>query len=547
MTSDTQHDTQRETQLRELLHGAPWMPEDVRRADRYELVDEAALGPGTTVLIVSPVGGPAHGRRLFVPVRADAAGGLGEAQGTTGFDRTCVRLVAAGGRIPTARGGHLEFRGGGTTARSVEPLPFEQGWSSNSLSLVAIDGLPHLHKAYRTLGPEVREPELLRLMDGSGRTPRWFGDYSYLPPGRGERLPLGVIYTYEPGTGIDAPLRENLRTLWPKLLVDGAAGAGGVDGAAGVAGVAGVHGAAGTVGTAGVGGEDSAGTAFGGDFAGLAGGPLDALVRRHLEPLAAPLHAAGRFLGAFHEDLRVRLGAGTPAPDYPVAAVLRSAGERAAALAARARTEPRLPSPTIAGTFRAIDAEIDLLRAEFDASDARWPAGPCHGDLHLSHLLWDPPRLIDISTPSTGPDEPGWAEQSPVEDVVALQRALEYFSADEAAFESARLLGVDSTETMLGALDGAAGRPPRERALLLLVFGAADAWRRRVVELLLAPAVSESPADAPLRRLLYLRRLLHELDYNFAHARPYHAAIDLRHAIALGLPSALARPLTTRN
>ncbi|MFH9725777.1 phosphotransferase [Streptomyces sp. NPDC017254] len=507
MTSDTR--------LRELLRGAAWIPEDVRRADGYERVDEAVLAPGATLLVVSPVGGPAHGRRLLVPVSGDGSGRLGEAQGTTAFDRACVRLVAAGGRLPTVRGGHLEFRGRGTPVDSVEPLPFEQGWSSNSLSLIDIDGLPHLHKTYRTLGADVREPELLRLMNDSGRTPRWFGDYSYLPPGGEERLPLGVIYAYAPGSGIDAPLRENLRSLWPKLLP-------------------------------GTEGEPLPGT-----------GPKESvedLVHRHLAPLADPLHTAGRFLGAFHEDLRLRLGGGTAPPDYPVRRALRAAEERTAALAERARTEPRLPSPTLAGAFRSITSEIERLREAFDTSDTRWSAGPCHGDLHLSHLLWDPPRLIDISTPGTGPDDPGWAEQSPLEDVVALQRALEYFSADEAAFESARILGVDSTETMLGALDGAPGLPPEQRSVLLLVFEAADTWRRRVVELLLSPVLPEFPdlpgipglpeasgpagppvlSDAPLRRLLYLRRLLHELDYNFAHARPYHAAIDLRHALALG-------------
>ncbi|MDU0252358.1 hypothetical protein RVN83_03475 [Streptomyces sp. PU10] len=50
-----------------------------------------------------------------------------------------------------------------------------------------------------------------------------------------------------------------------------------------------------------------------------------------------------------------------------------------------------------------------------------------------------------------------------------------------------------------------------------------------------------SASDHPLRRLLYVRRLLHELTYNQAHARPYHAAIDLRHARALAPAAAFAR------
>ncbi|THA77471.1 hypothetical protein E6R60_07900 [Streptomyces sp. A0642] len=511
-----------DTQLHELLRDAAWLPEDVRRADRYASIDQASLGSGTLLFLVSVVGGPAHGTLLFAPAHKDATGRLTDAQGSEGFDLACVRLMTAGARIPTARGGHVEFRGGGTAARTVSPLPFAQGRSSNSLSLLDIDGRPHLHKAYRTLGVGVREPELLRVMNGSGHTPRWFGDYSYAPTGGTDRLALGVVYTYTPGSGIDTPLRANLRALWPRL-------AGGVTGIPGSA----------PSGAAGDGGSPEG---------------LDGLVRDHLAPLAAPLRAARSFLGGFHEELRTRLGRGTPPADYPVEPALRDAEERCRALAERARGERNLPPAALETAFSSLSSETELLRTAFSAGGTH-RAGPCHGDLHLSHLLWDPPRLIDISTPGTGPDEPCWAEQSPLQDLVALGRALEYFSADEAAYESARLLGVDSEETMLASLDGGAGMPPRERSVLLLVFEAADRWRRHVADLLLARGgPGESGAgpertlpDEPLRRLLYLRRLLHELDYNFAHARPYHAAIDLRHASALGLPSPLPRTLTTRN
>jgi maltokinase len=68
--------------------------------------------------------------------------------------------------------------------------------------------------------------------------------------------------------------------------------------------------------------------------------------------------------------------------------------------------------------------------------------------------------------------------------------------------------------------------------VLAHVFRTADIWRERVLRVLLGPA-----SDSPLRRLLYLRRLLHELGYNHDHARPYHAAIDLRHALALASPA----------
>ncbi len=85
---------------------------------------------------------------------------------------------------------------------------------------------------------------------------------------------------------------------------------------------------------------------------------------------------------------------------------------------------------------------------------------------------------------------------------------------------------------MNGSLDGAPGLPDDQRDVLDTVFRTADTWRERVLHLLLGPA-----SGSPLRRLLYLRRLLHELGYNHDHARPYHAAIDLRHALAPASPT----------
>ncbi|CAM5697136.1 hypothetical protein SGLAM104S_05059 [Streptomyces glaucescens] len=81
--------------------------------------------------------------------------------------------VCAERRLPTARGGWVRFRGARLTARSVRLLPFERGWSSNVLSLVENDGTAYVHKTYRRLDETVREPELLRLMHRTGRTPDW--------------------------------------------------------------------------------------------------------------------------------------------------------------------------------------------------------------------------------------------------------------------------------------------------------------------------------------------------------------------------------------
>ncbi|MFG2501137.1 hypothetical protein ACGFSB_23370 [Streptomyces sp. NPDC048441] len=483
----------RNDDLEPLLRTAPWMSEDGRRAERYERVDHAVLGSAALLLVVAAVGGPAAGQRFFIPVRPRSARatlgvsgprGVEEALGTEEFNAAVVTRAFSGGQLPTARGGTVRFRGAGGAVREVRRLPFEQGWSSNALSLMDIGGVPHIHKTYRRLDGGVREPELLRRMSGTGHTPEWAGDYTYTDPATGTRHPLGVIYRYAPGDGVDVPLRENLRSLWPRLAE--------------------------------------------------AEGPPADVVRSHLLPLERRLRAAGDFLHAFHRDLAARLGRQVPV-EYPVDEALARASGRVRTLA---EADVALPAASRKASFAALDAELAALRVVFDRAGVVLGAGPCHGDLHLSHLLCGPDpgaegtwrmNVIDLSTPALGPDEPGWAAQSPLQDLVAVQRALEYFAADEAAYESARRLGVDSLETMRGALDGAPGWAPADRAVLRQVFHTADVWRERALRLLLGPT-----AESPLRRLLYLRRLLHELAYNCAHARPYHAAIDLRHALALG-------------
>ncbi|MET8946701.1 hypothetical protein ABZX30_24840 [Streptomyces sp. NPDC004542] len=474
----------RDEHLEPLLRTASWMPRDLRAAHRYEVADHAELGAGDLLLVVAAVGGPASGERMFVPVRGEPSGAVTEARGEGAHGLAAVRRVLTGARLRTTRGGYVDFRRAPSApAGQVRSLPFDQGWSSNSLSLVEVDGSPYIHKTYRRLTGAVHEPELLRLMSGTGHTPEWTGDYTYTDPVHGTRHPVGVLYRHVPGRGIDAPLRENLRSLWPRL----------------------------TDGTA-----------------------PEQLVRSHLLPLEAGLRTAGRFLRAFHRDLSARLGA--PATGYPVADALARSSARLAELA---RADAPLPREARNAAFDALAAELSALEIEFTDRTTTVGAGPCHGDLHLSHLLYSDAAVgawrmsvIDLSTPALSPDDPGYAAQSPLQDLVAVQRALEYFTADEAAFESARRLGIDSAETMNGSLDGAPGLPPAQRAVLHSVFHTAGIWRERVLRLLLGPA-----SGSPLRRLLYLRRLLHELGYNHDHARPYHAAIDLRHALALASPA----------
>ncbi|NYI04214.1 hypothetical protein [Allostreptomyces psammosilenae] len=524
---DTQPDGVPGTALAALLRAAPWLPEHQRRADRFRIADWAELpAPAPPegrnpdgrllLLVVAPEGGTADGTRYFVPVALPAgpagAAALAEAHGTAAFDTAAVRRVLAGRPLRTARGHLVEFRPAGRPDgdRPVRQLPFARGWSSNALSLVDLAGRPHIHKTYRALDPDTREPDLLRLMDGGGRTPALAGDYGYLDTGTGVRHPLGVVYAYAPGDGVDAPLRANMRSLWP-LLRDAAA-------------------------------------------------PERTAVA-HLAPLERELRRAGSFLRGFHDDLRARIGEGAASHlPFPAEHHLDEAARRLGELAPAVAAGDGLPARVSRAALDALRREVTGIRARLrDPATSAPPSGPCHGDLHLSHLLCRPRDgaddradggwelcVIDLSTPCADPDSPHYPDQSPWQDLVAVQRALEYFTADEAAEHAAHLLGTDNLSAAraalldtAGALVGTPGWPPGRRAVLRRVHLAADAWRARVLRLLLDGYArgGASPAGHPLWRLLRLRRLLHEVAYNQAHDRPYYLAMDLRHALAPAAPT----------
>ncbi|MFJ6378687.1 hypothetical protein ACIQI7_01580 [Kitasatospora sp. NPDC092039] len=469
----------------ELLRRAPWIDEAGRRAEQFELVDQATLET-VRLLIVAPAG--ERSGRWFVPVMDDDPGRA--ADRTTEYDRLIVRALREGLRLPTLRGNLIEFRGDPGEFRGR--LPFDPGWSSNALSLLDLDGTAHAHKTYRRVGVGTREPELLRLMADGGRTQQPAGDYAHVEAGTGRREPLGVLYRYADGEGLNVPLSAGIRAMWPLL-----------------------H----------------------------AGADPEAAVTESLRTLAAPLREAGRFLADFHRELAERLG---PHPEFPGGAFLAETAGRADVLRPLVLDDDRFPE----GVRQAAVAGLDRELARVAALPAQpWPAGPCHGDLHLSHLLrrelpdhsWEL-CVIDLSTPHADPADPGTA-QSPWQDLAALQRGLEIFTADELADHAARALDMDAEDVCrtalllaTGAEPDTPGWTPGRVAELTRLGTAARLWAERTGDLLVSGG--RPPAGHPAWRLLRLRRLLHELDHAYAHDRAYHAAINLRHAVeALG-PSA---------
>jgi maltokinase len=461
-------------ELDALLRGAPWMDEAGRVAGRYDVVDRADLD-AMAILVVRSQDRPDI--RYALAVGHDDAGRIIEFSGAEGFDRAVIEAVRGGRPLPTTSGGRIDVEGAPGVFRGS--LPFAPGWSSNALSLIDLDGRAHVHKTYRRPHAGINEPAVLRLMSDTGYTTRCVGRYTYAEPHGGSQ-PLGVLYEYAHGEPLDAMLRGNLRSLWSA--------------------------------------PES--------------GP--AAVVRHVRPLEPLLRRTGRFVCGFHDALRARVPTAVP---FPVQSYCAEARERCALLIARIRADHDLP-----GSIRsaAVDGLTGALRAAAGGALASGvPAGftgPCHGDLHLAHLLIAPDerrmRVIDVSTPAVGPGQDEFATQSPWQDLVSLQRALEYFTADEAVTEVARRTGTSEEEVSRQALLATAGADDTD---LPAVVVQADRWRQRVLAVLVdAYAPDRAPATRePAWQLLYLRRLIHELIYNYSHDRPYFAAMDLRQAVRL--------------
>ncbi|MFF9867099.1 phosphotransferase [Streptomyces sp. NPDC013953] len=470
----------------DLLREAPWMEETPRRTGRFELHDAAVLGD-VRLLIVASVTAEAT-TRWFVPVAG--AGPVRSATCDAAFDRLVVAALRDGLDLPTARGNTVRFRGAPPAYRGQ--VPFDPGWCSNTLSLLDLGGGAHVHKTYRRIDTGTREPELLRLMAATGRTQQPAGDYTYVDTSTGRREPLGVVYRYAAGEGLNVPLRTGIRAVWPLLA---------------------------------------------------AGGGPDAAVAASLRDLTAPLREAGRFLHGFHRDLAERLGGH---PEGDAEAQTAEAARRLAALRPQILDDTRYPAAVRRAAVTGLERALSAVRS----LPARpWPSGPCHGDLHLSHLLrreradgtWEM-CVIDLSTPSPDPEDPSTVS-SPWQDLAALRRGLEIFAADEFTDHAAQTVGMDPEDTCRTALLQAAGVAPdtpgwtaRRLAELDRLRAAAGLWATRAGDLLADPGPGSSLH--PAWRLIRLRRLIHELEYAYAHDRAYHAAINLRHAVeASGVPA----------
>jgi len=366
--------------------------------------------------------------------------------------------------------------------------------STNEVSLIDIGGIAHVHKRYRhSRNDRDTEATALRMLHGAAVAPPLLASYRYRDTD-GTDWPLGLLYRFVPGRGLDVPLREDLRIV---LAASGRVRPG-------------VSAATGAL---------------------LAG--TGALVRELHARLADAVRAGGK------------LPAQADAPTLDIARTTDAAATQVAEIL-----------PTLGALLPDADALIsaatDGLHAELRALQAHRhataPAAPCHGDLHLGQVVVSgyPPatlRLIDLSPVTLRINSPGYRQQSPWQDVVSLHRALEYFTVAEAHRQVCLDTGIaeDDVATAAHAGPGSGRQLPAEAtARLHTAERLAARWRAAALaEFLRGYGAAPTMTREPLYRLLYLRRLLHELRYDAEHARPRYAMFNL--CYAAGLPGRAVR------
>lgn len=488
------HDVRAGVPLTDYLHDAPWMDATGRAAEGFTVIDRVHLGNVPEILVVQPWHAP--DRRYAVPV---GAGDVPLADGSPALADLDARIIDAmrAGRMIQTPAGAVVFHGDPPPYRAA--VPFDSGWSTNAVSALDLDGVLHVHKRYRVLTTDVHEPVVLARLQGTGCLPDHVADWAWVDP-TGAECPLGVLYRHVDGGPLEDLLRVNLRTLWPRLSL-----------------------AADDT-------ENDDNT------------DNDALVTaRHVHELAAVLRAVGAAIRALHRAFVTQVA---PRSDYVVGPCLDRTRTLLAGVTDRLLEDDHHPSNTRQAITAALRGKVAALPAMLAATPPPpSTAGVGHGDLHLSHLLcqaragegWTV-SAIDVSCGVIDPDAPGFASQTPWQDLVAVHRGLESFAGHEAAVQDARGLGTHYRASSLAAVHDASGSAPTGSAASAerrRLFAAADLWSERAIRLVLNGYGEGDLLSTrhPLWQLLHMNRMLHELDYNLARGRTHQVNLDLRRAL----------------
>lgn len=384
-----------------------------------------------------------------------------------------IEALCDRGPVPTDRGGMLSCKADTALGnlRGLEPI--EDGDSSNSLFFGEADHTPCVAKYYRKMDSSgLREHRTLAAMASAGFTPRLAGSIVYQAPGTpAATAPAMVCLLLEriAGTPAYRPLqsvaRAGLEQLEYRRAIPLTCGAGD-------------------------------------------------------PPLADLCGMIGRGIAGFHA------AAHCAAPQDQVAAPLRLSKF---ADAVRERWErivhliARSPDTATVQPWQAqrLSAALAALATDARANPHDLDPGFSHGDLHLSHVIFEPDcehcRIID---PSHAIGQPA-ADDHSARDLLQIRRSLECFILDETASLLSEADGCTREQAAARLACPFNNRDARYMAFAAQwadeVFGEiVSAYRQHVPDRLMAPLTDPRWAD-----LFYLDRLLHELEYDVSYGREF--------------------------
>lgn len=192
-------------------------------------------------------------------------------------------------------------------------------------------------------------------------------------------------------------------------------------------------------------------------------------------------------------------------------------------------------------------AQLEELIARSGHTQSSIASSYSHGDLHLSHILFEggrgKGRIID---PAHGICDTRVADHS-ARDLLQICRGFECFIFDEIATDIAAVTGQSRDAAAAFLAD-----PENTEADVWMSF--ARRWSKMVFEAVLDGYLSVIPdarlhpiTDPAWRGVFYLERLFHELEYNIAYDRAFFMSADITWMRNFGLKLSLFPPRPSTN
>lgn len=399
--------------------------------------------------------------------------------------------------LKTHRGGTIRLCGNIRHEVLTDIRPFECG-SSNSLLQCQTQHHAYIVKSYRVLETSnENEVRILRTLESQGLTPSVAGHIEYQLADRIEYL--GVLTEHLSGVPIHKLFSQAIRSLIQRLntgIVDSQMI------------------------------------------------PLETTQLKHL------CHEIGRHVGRFHQQINhaFKEPLDQCQQKFDIREYIQNSMEVYQRVLDAVKVDTQLEvNCQVKIVANLVQCRLKLLNIQNSAELHNVEISIAHGDLHLAHIFVNPDnpqycRIIDPSPITLDIDDPGFATQISILDLVGLHRGIEYFSFDEIIDAAGQYLNLSSeyvADALLHNPDYLTQNCPHMASML-------ESWSQLIVALLTEGYQQQTNKNTPstatveiLYQTFYFGRLLRELEYNYGYGREFFKHCDLYYLrnLSLGLTS----------